>query len=116
MFLETLLFNFQNQRKLCLSDLCKDISLSYDISIKKQSLDERFNNNALSFIKRLMEKAVSEFLWNSKEKNYFKAFKRVKIKDSTSFDLPENMSDLFPGNRGRTSNAGLNIPSLSVVY
>ena len=56
MFLETLMFHFQNQKKLSLLDLCREIQLTYGVLIRKQSLDERFNSKALSFIKALSNK------------------------------------------------------------
>lgn len=109
MFLETLMFHFQNQKKLSLSDLCNDIFMSYNVSITKQSLDERFNHKALLFIKELLENSISRFVSNGTPLPIFKSFKQVKIKDSTSFDLPESMQDLYPGNNGNFSKAGMSL-------
>jgi hypothetical protein len=109
MFLETLIFHFQHQKMLSLSDLCNDISLSYNLSITKQSLDERFNLKGSMFLRSLLENSISRFVSNGIPLSIFKAFKRVKIKDSTSFDLPENMQELYPGNNGNFSKAGMSI-------
>ena len=109
MFLETMMFQFKNQKKLSLVDLCRDIFVFYGIRLRKQSLDERFNIKAILFIKRIISKAITNFACQPMDTSLFSAFKRVKIKDSTSFELPENMSERYPGNRGFSSKAGMNI-------
>ena len=109
MFLETLMFHFQNQKQLSLSDLCNDLAINCKVRLKKQSLDERFNSKALLFMKNLMEKAIIKFVRNDTAFNFFNSFSSVKIKDSTSFDLPESMKSLYPGNGGGASNSGMNM-------
>lgn len=109
MFLETLMFHFQNQKQLSLSDLCNDLAINCKVRLKKQSLDERFNSKALLFMKNLMEKAIVKFVRNDTAFNFFNSFSSVKIKDSTSFDLPESMKSLYPGNGGGASNSGMNM-------
>lgn len=109
MFVETLMFHFQDQRKLSLSDLCNDIHFNYGIDIKKQSLDQRFGKSATAFLKSLLEKSFAKFYTEDHKLGIFKKFKKVKVKDSTSFELPENMKGSYPGNSGFSSDAGMSI-------
>jgi hypothetical protein len=109
MFLETLMFHFQNQKKLSLLDLCRDIQIIYGVSVRKQSLDERFSQNAVSFLKTVIEKSLKELVIPTEQVFLFKKFKRVKVKDSTSFVLPSTMRDKYAGNGGGSSDAGMSI-------
>jgi hypothetical protein len=109
MFVETLMFHFQSQKKLSLTDLCNDISLAYGIKIRKQSLDHRFNGAASKFLKCLLEGSITKLMSKDQNLSVFNYFKRVKIKDSTSFELPKNMKKNYPGNGGFSSDACMRI-------
>jgi len=105
MLLETLLFNLQKPDKTSLVDYSTDLAIYHEISITKQSLDERLNSKAVKFVKHLLDEAIIGFSQDCISTNVFSAFKKVKIKDSTSFQLPDNMASLFPGNGGGSSKA-----------
>lgn len=109
MFVETLMFHFQSQRKLSLTDLCNDISLTYGVELRKQSLDHRFNGSTSKFLKCLLKESISKLMSKDQNLAVFSFFSRVKIKDSTSFELPENMKKNYPGNGGFSSTACMKI-------
>ena len=109
MFVETVMFHLQSQKKQSLSDLCNDIFVNYGIDIKKQSLDQRFSKNTSLFFKRLLEKSIAKLFSKNTGLSVFKHFNMVKIKDSTSFELPGNMKELYPGNSGFSSESGMSI-------
>lgn len=105
MFLETLMFNFQRPDKASLTDYATDLAIYHKVTISKQSLDERLNPKAVDFVKYLLDESISEFTQNCISTNVFDGFKKVKIKDSSSFQLPDNMQYLYPGNGGSSSDA-----------
>lgn len=109
MFVETLMFHFQSQKKLSLTDLCNDISLAYRIKLRKQSLDHRFSASASKFLKCLLKESITKLMSKDQNLSVFNYFKRVKIKDSTSFELPDNMKNIYPGNGGFSSAACMRI-------
>ena len=107
-FLDMLLFTHFNFKKLSLNDLSVQLAKRYGITIRKQSIDERFNENAVKFLKSIMEEAIKISI-NPNNKIYFTKYEKVKIKDSTSFQLPENMKDVYQGSGGSSSDACIRI-------
>lgn len=99
------MFNFQRPDKSSLMDYATDLAIYHGITITKQSLDERLNKKAVLFIKQLLDEALNKFTKDSISLNIFDCFTKVKIKDSTAFQLPSNMSHLYPGNGGASSAA-----------
>ena len=109
MFVESLLFNRFNDREVSLNDITADICRKFDVDISKQGLDDRFSNASVEFSRQLLFNALSHFTATIKLDKSFEDFSAVKIKDSTSFDLPESLLNSFPGSRGGASRAGADI-------
>ena len=108
MFLDTLLFANFNHKDLSLNGMSRYLNTKHGVEISKQSIDERFNENALLFFRAVLEKAISISI-NHDEKIDFTDFEKILIKDSTSFQLPENMAEKFAGSGGSASNAAIRI-------
>ena len=107
-FLDIILFTYFNQKELSLNDLSIQIKKRFGIKISKQSIDERFTNIAVTLFKRILEKALKIVL-NKDHKIDFLTYDKVPIKDSTSFQLPENMVDKYKGCGGSGSKSTLRI-------
>ena len=107
-FLDMLLFTHFNHKELSLNDLSIQLGKRYGIKISKQAIDERFTNRAVDFFNSILEKALNLSL-NLDIKIDFTKYDKVRIKDSTSFQLPENMKDKYPGSGGSSSKAGIRI-------
>ena len=107
-FLDTLLFANFNHKDLSLNGMSKYLNKKHDVEISKQSIDERFNENTLLFFRAVLEKAISISIPQDDEID-FTDFKTVRIKDSTSFQLPENMVEMYPGSGGSASKAAIRI-------
>jgi len=88
-----------------LEDLCRELQKE-GIEISKQSLQERFNEQATNFMKKMIEFALSKKLGLNGKKIESK-FGRIIINDSTVFQLPEEYSDKYKGSGGGASNAGI---------
>jgi len=108
MFLDTLLFTSFNHKDLSLNGMSKHLNKKHDVEMSKQSIDERFNENTLLFFRAVLDKAISISIPHDHEID-FTEFETVRIKDSTSFQLPENMAEKFPGSGGSASNAAIRI-------
>ncbi len=107
-FLDILLFTQFNDKGQSLNDLSTQLHKKHDIVIRKQSIDERFNAKAFTFFKAVLGEAINISI-NSSVKINFTQYDRVRIKDSTSFQLPDNMKDKYKGSGGSASKACIRI-------
>jgi hypothetical protein len=90
-------------------ELCDEFQHFNKEKLKKQSLHERFNEYAVAFLKLLLEGVLSRKIDLNLFKDFLPKQKGIKIKDSTSFQLPEELKDIYPGSGGVTSKACLKI-------
>ena len=90
-------------------ELCEEFRYNNTENIKKQSLHERFNEYAVTFLKLLLENVLTRQIDTDGIKELLPRQKRIKIKDSTSFQLPEHLRDIYPGSGGKTSKACVKI-------
>ncbi len=110
MFLDLIVFNSSNLKDQSLNDLAGIVKSNYGIEYSKQSLHERFNKNALVFLKMALEELLDKQL-HSKQLSLpnLKGFNRILIKDSTSFQIDESLSKYYPGSGGSGSSASVRI-------
>jgi hypothetical protein len=78
----------------------------HNINVSKQGMDKRYNENAIDFLKRLMEKQLSVEMNEQIDAGWLHYFNRVLIKDGTRFDIREAYKLFFPGSGGSASEAG----------
>lgn len=113
MFVDTILFKDIDNSAVSLEDHCIALKDRYNISVKKQSLSERFNVSAVSFIKELLNRQLNNQINSEHRKenfgNLFAHFSSVKIKDSTRFQVPECLKEHYPGSTGAATGAGVHI-------
>ncbi len=86
LFLDLIVFNNENLKDQSLNDLSVILKDRHEIDITKQSLHERFNENALLFLKDALEQLIGKQL--NTERSLLgncKVFNRILIKDSTCF-------------------------------
>ncbi len=107
-FLDVLLFTYFNHKELSLNDLSVEILKRYDIIISKQSIDERFTDKAVIFFKSVLEDALNNVVYENYQLK-FTQYNSVRIKDSTSFQLPENMEQKYRGSGGNGSKSAIRI-------
>jgi len=80
--------------------------------MRKQSLDERFSERTVNFVKRVLSRLLSEqFSDMLYDDNFLSNFHHVRIKDSTKFNVPSNLASHYKGSggNGSTSQAGISI-------
>ena len=86
------------------SDWATEVGLLENETISKQSLNERMQQQTEAFIKAVVEKTMIEKMeqvQTKKVKGVLKHFKQVKIDDSTTLHLPDELAEVFPGNVSR---------------
>lgn len=92
-----------------LSDHSFDLKMKYGIDISKQSLQERFNEASVKFIKHLLELQLANQITKNTDMIELSHFKKVLIKDSTRFQVHESLKEYYPGSSGGASGAGIHI-------
>jgi hypothetical protein len=109
MFLETIIFSKFNQKKLSLNEIANNLQCNYGLEISKQGVDERFTLQSVEFLKNCTSALLRNHFQQQTSIPVFTNFKRIRIKDSTSFQVPESMKDQFPGTGGSASEASIKI-------
>jgi hypothetical protein len=80
------------------------------LTISRQGLHERINKKAVDFFEHMLSVAIKIQIPSTLNiKGLLKNFKRVLILDSTSFELPENLAEVFKGSGGDASEAAVKI-------
>jgi len=93
-----------------LSQLSNEAMAAHGISVSKQAIDDRFDDTAVSFVKKIVGQAIAAQVSPLSDTAFMSRFGRVLIKDSTRFDLPSRLKGHFPGFGGKvTSEAGMAI-------
>jgi hypothetical protein len=100
-FFDLLFFASSRSWNSSLEHLVSHLYGSYGIEIRKQSLDARFTDRTVCFVKsvlsRLIQSQFSDMLISG---NFLSEFNHVRIKDSTTFKVPDNLADHYSGNGG----------------
>lgn len=107
--LESVLFSNPDHSKVSLNDMAVYHKLHHGITLTKQAIAKRFTKQATNFVKILLSQLLRSKLSDDSEVFTHSCFKRIKIKDSTCFQLPENMKDFYPGSGGSGSSAAVRI-------
>ena len=108
-FLDMLLFTHFNHEKLSLNDLALQLHSRYGISISKQGINDRFTYAAVRFFHAVLEEVLASVRIDEGNMPILDSFPRVRIKDSTAFQLPAHLASRFPGCGGGASIAGIRI-------
>ena len=107
--LESVLFSNTDPSKVSLNDLAVYHMINYGIRLTRQAIAKRFTVEATNFVKSLLAQLLKSNLSKSAEVFTHSCFKRIPIKDSTCFQLPGSMADIYPGSGGSGSNAAVRI-------
>jgi hypothetical protein len=111
-FLKTMVFGCLENPGTSLNDWCQT-SQDLGISISKQGLDERLTEEAVTFLKNCLVKALKYLQARRGEVlSVLEQFPEVYLQDSTVQSLPVSLQELFPGSGGNASPAALKIQLL----
>lgn len=90
-----------------LSKLCSSLRKQERISISTEGLNLRFNKNGVAFLRSFLLELIkkqNEVLESEFDKIKEK-FRSIRIMDSTSYELPDNLKGFYRGNGGGASEA-----------
>lgn len=107
--MQALVLNNLDYSSLTLHEVCSELSVTYGIDISKQGVDQRFNQEAVTFLKLALEERIASQTNAAIYKDLFVPFTQVRIKDSTKFVAPDTLVDDFPSNGMGGHKAGLKI-------
>jgi len=107
MFLELLLFKVFDNGETSLNDHSVHVGIHHQLQIRKQSIDERFNEHSVEFVRTLLEQQIGNQINNNIDVECLRHFSSVKIKDSTRFQIPAHFKEAYPGCGGGASEAGV---------
>lgn len=105
-FFDLMMYDSSSAKPKSLNQLSIEALSVHDVDISKQGMDKKFSEQALAFLKNLIEKQLSVELGQQIEAGWLSLFNRVVIKDATRFELPESYKDYLPGSGGAASKAG----------
>lgn len=110
MFLSLHVFESGNLAQTSLNDQCDFLEDEFGIRPTKQSLDERYNTYAVSFLKHCFEHVVRRVLVTPPSYDNLRSrFGRIRLVDSTSFQLPASFAPFYESAGGDTSESSIKI-------
>ncbi|ANP80137.1 transposase [Bacillus sp. B25(2016b)] len=101
----------QNVAMTSLTQLSSCLKASTEVLISPEGLNQRFNKSAVLLLQQLLAELLSKKLAASMpiSSPYTSVFKRIRILDSTAFQLPDPFSFVYPGAGGCSHTAGVKI-------
>ncbi|HDR6299785.1 IS4 family transposase [Bacillus cereus] len=101
----------QNVAKTSLNQLCSCLEASTEVLISPEGLNQRFNATAVQFLRQVLAELLNQKLSSTKllTSPHTSIFKRIRILDSTAFQLPYVFSSVYPGAGGCSHTAGVKI-------
>ncbi len=101
----------QNIATTSLTQLSSCLEASTEVLISPEGLNQRFNQAAVQFLQHLLAELLNQKLTSSMpiSSPYTSIFKRIRILDSTAFQLPDPFSFVYPGAGGCSHTAGVKI-------
>lgn len=91
-----------------LQDQCNWLSSHFGVEIRKQSLDERYNTHGVAFLKGCLQQVLGKWMAGHKPHAPVGSFKRMVLRDSTSWQLPVCLSEFYPSKDSSKTGASIN--------
>lgn len=113
MFFDILLYSASQTEAYSLSQVSTKVKTQHRVRITKQSIDGRFTQEAVSFVKSILKELLERQLSKVFCRDFLSQFNHVRIKDSTRFIVPDKLSEHFKGFGG---SAGTSQASVSIQY
>jgi len=115
LFLALLTFGVWSEAKTTLAQLAAKVTqLGEQRDVSPEALHQRMNTRALAFLQDMIRQALRKVqaLDHVCEDGLFTSFTQVYVGDSTGFELPDSLQDLFPGAGGSAAKAGAKIQAV----
>jgi hypothetical protein len=108
-FLLMNVFDSINGKERSLNDCCQWLEENRDVSIKKQSLDERYNTDSVRFMRMCLARAIEMVNHGFTSSFSNNSFKGIHLTDSTSFKIPGTLSSFYQGGGDKSRDAAIKI-------
>lgn len=108
-FADSLIFSGSGFDKHSLNDMSGCLKIRHNIEVTRQGVDERFTETTVLFFKSILSELIRKVITDMPHIKELSHFKAVRIKDSTSFQIPEHLAEYFPGSGGSASKAMVRI-------
>lgn len=102
------MFSGKSLQETSLEDLAVDFCDRSNKSITKQAIQQRFNDQAVTFLESVLADQLSNQL-PTVDKQHYTHFNRVRIKDSTRYRVPKNLAEVYTGHGGDGGPAQISI-------
>jgi hypothetical protein len=102
-------FENSNVAKDTLIELSTKISKNNRKTLSRQGLDQRFNKKCVQFLKSIFQELLTNQISNQIGIESDLSFNRVRILDSTSFQVANEYAESYPGSGGSANTAGVKI-------
>ncbi len=96
-FLLMNVFDSCEGKERSLNDCCDWLEDEFEISMTKQSLDERYNTDAVRFMRQCFSRIVEILNAGVMDRALSLPFSRIQLTDSTSFKIPASLSTFYVG-------------------
>jgi hypothetical protein len=115
LFLALVTFGAWSDATTSLAQLAAKVTqLDDQLEVSPEAIYQRMNKSALAFLQDLISQALAKIhaLTPVCDEGLFPAFTKVYLVDSTGFELPNPLHDLFPGSGGSAAKAGAKIQAV----
>jgi hypothetical protein len=92
-----------------LSYMVSLLKSEFGVSMKKQSLDERFNEKSVFFVKSVLKEVLGDYLADLYGDDFLPDYGRVLIKDSTKFKAPSTLKENYKSCGNTLSGSSISI-------
>jgi hypothetical protein len=106
-FISLCVFSNNHLCENSLEELSTWLRINENLSITKQGVNARFNNESVEFLKSLFSKLMmsQSKLLSHNERHLKSIFNRIDICDGTSYKAPEKLKEHYEGNSGNGTDA-----------
>ncbi|PFL30398.1 IS4 family transposase [Bacillus thuringiensis] len=101
----------QNIAHTSLTQLCSRLETNTGISMSPEGLNQRFNSKAVQFSQQLLAHILQQQFCSSSKIStlYTNFFRRIRVLDSTHFQVPDKFASTYQGSGGSGHSAGVKI-------
>ena len=115
LFLALVTFGAWSDATTTLAQLAaKATQLDEQVEVSPEAIHQRMNQRALAFLQDMLRRALAKVQAVDQvcDDGLFTDFTKVYLADSTGFELPDSLHDLFPGSGGSAATAGAKIQAV----
>src|SRR5262252_6210290 len=115
LFLALVTFGAWSDATTTLAQLAAKVTqLDEQVEVSPEAIHQRMHQRALAFLQDMVRQALAKVQSVEPvcDDGLFTAFTKVYLADSTGFELPESLHELFPGSGGSAAKAGAKIQAV----